>query len=155
MESPQKTLTWSTLSAQRREDLLSSLRGGGSFLEDVIKAIEVDMIQSSSLNFSTCIAEVFVHKVLQGGISASWTLYQTSARSKSSNLEVLPISYFMRFPSSLVGRSLHSGCMRNFGTLSDCCCQRNTSILTYASDISTGSTQILQVLQSTMVTRSL
>ena len=30
------------LSAQRREDLLSSLRGGGSFLEDVIKAIEVD-----------------------------------------------------------------------------------------------------------------
>ena len=40
--TPRQTLTWSPLSARRRQGLLSDLQGGGSYLEDVVKAIEAD-----------------------------------------------------------------------------------------------------------------
>ena len=40
--TPRQQLTWTTLSARRREDLQSNLRGGGSYLDDVTRAIEAD-----------------------------------------------------------------------------------------------------------------
>ena len=39
--TPRQQLTWTALSARRREDILQ-VRGGGSYLNDVRRAIEVD-----------------------------------------------------------------------------------------------------------------
>ena len=42
LATPQQNLSWMSLSARRHVDLMANFRGGGSYLDEVIKAVEAD-----------------------------------------------------------------------------------------------------------------
>ena len=45
LATPCRNLPWTLLSARRRDDFLSNFRGGGSYLDDIVKALEADDVQ--------------------------------------------------------------------------------------------------------------